>query len=106
MPEIKQTKQRILGKAVPVYQFIKRVVPSVPSDLLDAEKTHQFRKINNPVVTEGTNECDVNGYSQLCCFFCGKPINENNWLSDSFTENKPCHKKCYDDTKAQIKGAS
>ena len=74
--------------------------------LLDAEKQAQISKTNKAVGTEGTNESDVNGYAQLCCFFCGKAINENNWLNDSLTENKPCHKNCYDDTKAQLKGAS
>jgi hypothetical protein len=49
-------------------------------------------------------EGDFKEYSQLCCFFCGKAINDNEWLSDSFTDNKPSHKKCYEDTKAQLEG--
>ena len=55
-PEVKQTKQRILGKAVKVYQFIKKTVPTVPSDISDAEKQTEFLKINNPVGTLGTEK--------------------------------------------------
>ena len=57
-------------------------------------------------VSPQIGESDFKGYTQLCCSFCGQSINDNNWLNDGFTGNKPCHKKCYDDVKAQLKGVS
>lgn len=51
-------------------------------------------------------ESEVAGYSQLTCVFCQKGIIDNDWIEDDFTWNKSAHKKCYDDTKAQLKGAS
>jgi putative DNA primase/helicase len=60
IPEVKQTKQRILGKEVHVYQFIKKKsVPSVPTHLFTSEKTQEFLEINSAlgtVGTEGTEE--------------------------------------------------
>jgi P4 family phage/plasmid primase-like protien len=126
MPTVKQTDQRVLGKKTPCYQFIRyRTVPTVPTPLLDAEKTYNFLKINRSVGTEGTtskiveknqpmlvetekaatnfSESDVSCYKQLSCYFCGKAITDNDWLRDDFSENKPAHKKCYDERRAQLK---
>lgn len=56
LPTAKQTKQRILGKEVHVYQYIKRKnsVPTVPSPLFDTEKNTIYSKISKVVGTLGT----------------------------------------------------
>jgi P4 family phage/plasmid primase-like protien len=48
-------------------------------------------------------ESDVENYQQLVCYFCQKGIMDNDWTQDDFTENKPAHKKCYDEKKAQLR---
>jgi P4 family phage/plasmid primase-like protien len=48
-------------------------------------------------------ERDGIDYQQLSCYVCGKGIYENDWVTNDFTENKPCHRKCHDDLKAQLK---
>jgi putative DNA primase/helicase len=72
IPESKQTKQRILGKPVKVYQFIKRTVPTVPSDLFASERNLQNSKVNSEVGTEGTEpwECGecINFHKPECSF--------------------------------------
>ena len=77
IPEVKQTKQRILGKPVKVYQFIKRTVPTVPSDLFASEKNLQNSKVNSEVGTEGTKRfCSVE-----CVNFDKPSCSVNNWQS-------------------------
>jgi P4 family phage/plasmid primase-like protien len=72
IPEAKQTKQRILGKPAKVYQYIKRTVPTVPSDLFASEKNLQISKVNSEVGTEGTEtqECGkcLNFHKPECSF--------------------------------------
>jgi hypothetical protein len=45
----------------------------------------------------------VNTYSQLVCYFCQKPLMDNDWEQSSFSENKPAHKKCCDEKRNQLK---
>jgi len=42
-------------------------------------------------------------YEQIVCYFCRKPIMENDWEQNGFTENKPGHKKCCDELRSQLK---
>lgn len=37
------------------------------------------------------------------CYFCGKPIMNDNWKSDGFTQNKPVHPECYKKLRSQLK---
>jgi putative DNA primase/helicase len=84
IPDVKQTKQRQLGKTVNVYQFVKKksvndvVVPSVLTTLSDAEKTLKFSKINSEGVTVGTEK----RYCSVECVNFDKPsCRANNWQS-------------------------
>lgn len=55
-------------------------------------------------VSSSSEESDnhLNGYEPLVCYFCQKLIMDNEWLGDDFTENKPAHKKCYDEKKGEL----
>jgi putative DNA primase/helicase len=53
-PNIKQTKQRVLGKPTEVYQFIRKSVPSVRTTLLDAQQNQNSIKISSEGGTERT----------------------------------------------------
>ena len=124
IPDVKVTKQRIIGTPTWVYQFIRKSVPTVPTTISTPRKKSNSIKISYVVGTLGTDqskgqlplnteqpskvigESDVEGYSQLSCYFCQKAITDDDWVSDDFSENKPAHKKCYDDTKAQLKETS
>jgi hypothetical protein len=50
-------------------------------------------------------ESDINGYRQLSCYFCAKPITDNDWVSDDFTENRSAHQECYDARRSELKSA-
>ena len=54
IPDVKQTKQRILGKNTPVYQFIKKFAPSAPPHLFDAAKNPKFLEINKGTRSRGS----------------------------------------------------
>jgi hypothetical protein len=45
----------------------------------------------------------VGSYSQLVCYFCQKPLMDNDWEQSSFSESKPAHKKCCDEKRKQLK---
>ena len=51
---------------------------------------------------EGENE--VNIPAQLICYFCLKPLMENDWTTpeDGFTEGKPAHNKCVEFHRASL----
>jgi hypothetical protein len=49
------------------------------------------------------HESELDGYHQLVCYFCGKPLMGNDWEQSSFSENKPAHKKCCEERRAQSK---
>lgn len=55
-----------------------------------------------PAVPDTVRELSID-YEQLSCVFCGRVIMDNDWTQDDFTWNKPAHKKCYDDKKADLK---
>jgi putative DNA primase/helicase len=55
IPDVKQTKQRILGKNTPVYQFIKKFAPSAPPHLFDTAKNPKFLEINKALGAEGAD---------------------------------------------------
>ena len=42
-------------------------------------------------------------YQQLVCYFCNKPLMDNDWAESAFSENKPAHKKCCDEKRRQLK---
>ena len=42
-------------------------------------------------------------YLQLVCYFCQKPLMDNDWRQSSFSENKPAHKECCDEKRKQLK---
>ncbi|MDR0797945.1 MAG: DUF5906 domain-containing protein [Nitrososphaerota archaeon] len=65
-----------------------------------AEKNENINGINDGS-TGSTGSYIVNnafevaeGYRQLVCVFCQKSIMDNDWVQNSFTENKPAHVKC------------
>jgi hypothetical protein len=39
----------------------------------------------------------------LCCYFCGQPIYEPDWVTDQFTEQKPAHRSCYEKKFAELR---
>jgi len=45
----------------------------------------------------------ASSYLQLVCYFCQKPLMDNDWEQSSFSENKPAHKKCCDEKRKQLK---
>lgn len=48
---------------------------------------------------------DIEKYEPLVCYFCAKPIanDDNTWVSDEFTEDKPAHKECYNIQQVQLR---
>jgi hypothetical protein len=69
MPTVKQADQRVLGKKTPTYQFIKfKIVPTVPTSLLDAAKNNIITEISKAVGTEGP----ASNLNNRCCGDCGK----------------------------------
>lgn len=42
-------------------------------------------------------------YKQLVCYFCGKPLMDNDWEQSAFSENKPAHKKCCENKRVELK---
>jgi len=87
IPKVKQTKQRFLKDIIPVYQFIKRIVPSVPTTLSDAEKTQENLKINSEVGTTGTKYC-----ADYCANFREStcPVNNPFYLPEDFEKPLKC----------------
>ena len=71
------------------------------TDSSNIEESRRRVTSDTPVTEE---ESDLSKYEQLSCYFCQKAIINDEWTSDDFSANKPAHKKCYDDTKAQLKG--
>ena len=63
---------------------VSEVKSQVPSQVYDKEET-------------------ASSYTQLACYFCQKGIMDNDWVQNSFTENKPAHKKCCDEKRMQLK---
>jgi phage/plasmid-associated DNA primase len=61
-----------------------------PSDVLSRNEVTE--------VTPGTREPLF-----ASCYFCQKPIFEDDWKSDEFTAHKPAHKECYDHQQALLK---
>ena len=45
----------------------------------------------------------ANSHLQLVCYFCQKPLMDNDWEQSSFSEDKPAHKKCCDEKRKQLK---
>jgi P4 family phage/plasmid primase-like protien len=50
--------------------------------------------------TEEENETE--GYHQIVCVFCGKPLMDLDWTSDDFTWGKKAHNQCYDAKKSEL----
>jgi hypothetical protein len=59
-------------------------------------------KLQN-IVQPDDKEETANTYSQLVCYFCQKPLMDNDREQSEFTEGKPAHKKCCDEKRAQLK---
>lgn len=131
LPRVKETSKRIDGKKVKVWQGIKVNLPEEPEEEGESEEKQRSgtggtsgtsfysqKKIDDVYNIENKKavpavplvpkllESDIDGYSQLSCYFCNKPIIDDRWTSDDFTEGKPAHQKCYDDCRAQLKEAS
>jgi putative DNA primase/helicase len=65
-------------------------------------KNHENQHQQDAVTTT-INNVEVPGYTQLVCYFCGKGIMDNDWVTNEYTENKPAHKKCFMEKQKELK---
>ena len=91
---------------ITIEEFTKKILSTgiTNSQIIDEPATES--RIENEPKTIGVQETQLfsqSDYGQLCCYFCGKAIMGDGWVSDGFTENKPAHKRCYEDYRGQLK---
>lgn len=79
------------------------ITPTKNKNFLSYEKELYKSPTQPTSPTDDELEIGIDGYEQLVCYFCGKAIMDNDWLQDDFSENKPSHKRCYDEKKSQLK---
>jgi hypothetical protein len=87
MDKVLETEEKIVEKTANAQgelSYVSNLVTKTPSSLESQEE-------------------DKIQYTQLVCYFCGKGIMDNDWVKNSFTENKPAHKKCFEEKRSQLK---
>jgi P4 family phage/plasmid primase-like protien len=88
-----------------VVESVTHVFPVFPvyskskTNILSEEKLLSSKAGTSGIKQEGEP------YFLQCCF-CGENVDALDAVYSSFTENKPAHKTCYDNKKAQLKGVS
>jgi len=68
---------------------LSSAVPSVPSVPVLSQVTSGASEDKEPLFDS--------------CYFCQKPIFEDDWRADEFSANKPAHKECYDHQQGLLK---